>query len=65
MTQLLRHLNQVFGNQSKINDLEHSMTPKILQAFKTIKNRSFDIYDAWIEARLQQTKYYNKHHHIE
>jgi hypothetical protein len=65
MTQLLRHLNQVFGNQSKINDLEQSLPSKVSQAVKTIKDAFIGLYDAWIEARLQQAKYYNKHSHIE
>ena len=37
MTQLLRHLNHVFGNQSKINALEQSIPSRGFQAVKTIK----------------------------
>ena len=65
MTQLLSLLNQVFGNQTKSNDLEQSMPLKDLQAVKSIKDTFLDIYDAWIEARLAQTKYYKKSSHIE
>jgi hypothetical protein len=65
MTQLLSLLNQVFGNQTKSNDLEQSMPLKDLQAVKSIKNAFLDIYDAWIEARLAQAKHYKKSSHIE
>jgi hypothetical protein len=65
MTQLLRHLNHVFGNQSKINALEQSIPSRGFQAVKTIKVAFLDIYDAWIEARLAQVKYYKKSSHIE
>ncbi|OWS68970.1 hypothetical protein [Polynucleobacter campilacus] len=65
MAQLLSLLNHVFSNQTKGNNLEQSLPSKGLQAVKTIKDAFIDLYDAWIEARLQQAKYYNKHHHIE
>ena len=65
MTQLLSLLNQVFGNQTKSNDSEQSMPLKDLQAVKSIKDTFLDIYDAWIEARLAQAKYYKKSSHIE
>jgi hypothetical protein len=65
MTQLLSLFNQVFGSQPKSNDLEKYATPKGLQAFKSIKQASLELYDAWIEARLEQAKYYSKHSHIE
>ena len=65
MTKLLSLFNQVFGNQTKSNDLEQSMPLKDLQAVKSIKDTFLDIYDAWIEARLAQAKYYKKSSHIE
>jgi len=65
MTQLLSLLNQVYGNQTKSNDSEQSMPLKDLQAVKSIKDTFLDIYDAWIEARLAQAKYYKKSSHIE
>ena len=65
MKQLLSLLNQVFGNHSKINDLEQPTPSKILQAVKTIKLTFLAIYEAWVEARLEQAKHYNKHSHIE
>ena len=65
MTQLLSLLNQVYGNQTKSNDSEQSMPLKDLQAVKSIKDTFLDIYDAWIEARLEQAKHYSKHSHIE
>ena len=54
--------NQVFGNQTKSYGLEQSSPSKSLQV---IKNALSDLYDAWIEARLEQAKYYNKQSHIE
>ena len=65
MTQLLSLLNQIFGNQTKSNDLEQSSPATGLQTVKTIKHAFLDVYDAWIEARLEQAKHYNKHNHIE
>jgi hypothetical protein len=65
MTQLLSLLNQVFGNQTKSNDLEQSSPATGLQTVKAIKKAFLDVYDAWIEARLEQAKHYNKHSHIE
>ena len=65
MTQLLSLLNQVFRNQTKSGDLEPSKPGKDLQASKTIKDIFLAIYDAWIEARLEQAKHYSKHSHIE
>jgi len=62
MTQLMSLFNQVFGNQTKSYGLEQSSLSKGLQA---IKHALSDLYDAWIEARLEQAKYYNKHSHIE
>jgi hypothetical protein len=62
MTQLMSLFNQVFGNQTKSYGLEQSSPSKSLQV---IKNTLSDLYDAWIEARLEQAKYYNKHNHIE
>jgi hypothetical protein len=65
MTQLLSLLNQVFGNQTKSNDLEQSMPLKGSQAVKSIKDAFLNLYGAWIEARLAQAKYYKKSSHIE
>ena len=65
MTQLLSLLNQAYSKQTKNNDLEQSMPLKGSQAIKSVQDAFIDLYDAWIEARLQQAKYYNKHHHIE
>jgi len=65
MTQLLSLLNQVFGNQTKSNDLKKSMLVKDLQAVKSIKDTFIALYEAWIEARLAQAKYYKKSSHIE
>ena len=62
MTQLMSLFSHVFGNQTKSYGLEQSSLSKGLQA---IKNALSDLYDAWIEARLEQAKYYNKHSHIE
>jgi hypothetical protein len=30
-----------------------------------IKQIMFDLWSAWLEARAEQIKYYNKHSHIE
>jgi len=65
MTQLLSLFNQVLGNQTKSNALEQSTPSESFQAVKAIKVAFLDIYDAWIEARLEQAKHYNKHNHIE
>ena len=65
MTQLLSLFNQVLGNQTKSNALEQSTPSGGFQAVKAIKVAFLDIYDAWIEARLEQAKHYNKHNHIE
>jgi hypothetical protein len=65
MTQLLSLLNRVFGNLTKVNDLEQSLPSKVSQAVKTIKDAFIGLYDAWIEARLAQVKYYKKSSHIE
>jgi len=65
MTQLLSLFNQVLGNQTKRNALEQSTSSEGFQAVKAIKVAFLDIYDAWIEARLEQAKHYNKHNHIE
>ena len=62
MTQLMSLFNQVFGNQTKSYGLEQSSPSKGLQV---IKNALSDLYDACIEARLEQAKYYYKHNHIE
>ena len=65
MTQLFSLFNQVFGNQAKSHDLE-KFTPSVgLQAIKAIKHALLNLHDAWIEARLEQAKNYNKHSHIE
>jgi hypothetical protein len=65
MTQLLSLFNQVFGNQSISSDLEKYISSKGLQALKIIQQAFLNLYDAWIEARLEQAKYYSKHSHIE
>ena len=65
MTQLLSLLNQVFWNQTKSNDLEQSMPLKGSQAIKSAQDAFLNLYDAWIEARLAQAKYYKKSSHIE
>ena len=65
MTQLLSLFNHIFGNLSKSNDLEQPMPSKALKAVKTINVTFLAIYDAWIEARLEQAKHYYKHSHIE
>jgi len=65
MTQLLSLLNQAFSKQSKSNDLERSMPLKGSQAIKSVQDAFLNLYDAWIEARLAQAKYYKKSSHIE
>jgi hypothetical protein len=65
MTQLLNLFNQVFGNQSISSDLEKYIPSKGLQALKVVQQAFLNLYDAWIEARLEQAKYYSKHSHIE
>jgi hypothetical protein len=63
MTQLLSLFNQVFGNQSKSNDLEQFIqNQNYISNFKKSLN---DLVEAWIEARSEQAKYYSKHSHIE
>ncbi|QWD71361.1 hypothetical protein [Polynucleobacter sp. UB-Siik-W21] len=65
MTQLLSLFNQVFGNQSISSDLEKYIPSKALQALKVVQQAFLNLYDAWIEARLEQAKYYSNHSHIE
>jgi hypothetical protein len=65
MTQLLSLLNQAFSKQTKSNDLERSMPLKGSQAIKSVQDAFLNLYDAWIEARLAQAKYYKKSSHIE
>ena len=65
MTQLLSLFNQVFGNQSIGSDLEKYIPSKGLQALKVVQQAFLNLYDAWIEARLEQAKHYSKHSHIE
>jgi hypothetical protein len=63
MTQLLSLFNQVFGSQSKSKDLENfSYSNSYIAA---IKRSLSHLVEAWIEARSEQSKYYNKHCHIE
>ncbi len=63
MTQLLSLFNQVFGHQTKSNDLEQFIKHK--SYISKIKRSLADLLDAWLEARSELTKYYNKHSHIE
>ena len=63
MTQLLSLFNQVFGNQSKSSDLEHFI--KTNGYISQLKLSLKALREAWIEARSEQAKYYNKHCHIE
>jgi len=65
MTQLLSLLDQALGKQTKSNDLERSMPLKGSQAIKSVQDAFLNLYDAWIEARLAQAKYYKKSSHIE
>jgi hypothetical protein len=63
MTQLLSLFNQVFGIHPKSKDLEtFSYSNSYIAAIKQSLN---DLLEAWIEARSEQSKYYNKHCHIE
>jgi hypothetical protein len=63
MTQLLSLFNQVFGIQPKSKDLE---TFSYFESyFGSIKQGLNDLLEAWVEARSEQSKYYNKHCHIE
>lgn len=63
MTQLLSLFNHVFGNQSKSNDLEQFIKKR--SYICSIKKSLNDLVEAWVEARLEQAKYYNTHSHIE
>lgn len=63
MTQLLSLFNQVFGNQTKSNDLEQFI--KNQNYIGSIKKSLSDLVEAWIEARSAQAKYYSTHSHIE
>jgi hypothetical protein len=65
MTQLLSLFSFIFDNRSKSKNLEKPTTAKVLQTVTFIKHSVLNLYDAWIEARLEQAKYYSKHHHIE
>jgi hypothetical protein len=65
MTQLLSLFGFIFDNRNKSKNLEKPITAKGLQTVKRIKYSVLNLYDAWIEARLEQTKYYNQHRHIE
>jgi hypothetical protein len=63
MTQLLSFFNQVFGTNSKNNDSAHSIN---LHSFiNKIKQSLNNLAEAWLEARSEQAKHYNKHSHIE
>ena len=63
MTQLLSLFNHVFGNQSKNKDFK--LLNKNQSYISDIQKNLRAIAEAWIEARSEQAKYYNKHSHIE
>lgn len=65
MTQLLSLFSFIFDNRSKSKNLKKPATARVLQTVKLINDSVLNLYDAWIEARLEQAKYYSKHHHIE
>lgn len=64
MTQLLSLFGFIFDNRNKSKNLEKLITAKVLETVKLIKYSILNLYDAWIEARLELTNYNNKHRHI-
>lgn len=64
MTQLLSLFSFIFDNRSKSKNVEKPITANDLQTVNLIKDSVLNLYDAWIEARLERADYYNKHRHI-
>ena len=64
MTQLLSLFSFIFDKRSKSKNVEKPTTANVLQTVKLTKDSVLNLYDAWIEARLERANFYNKHRHI-
>jgi hypothetical protein len=64
MTQLLSLFSFIFDKRSKSKNVKKPTTANVLQTVKIIKDSALNLYDAWIEARLERANFYNKHRHI-
>ena len=64
MTQLLSLFSFIFDKRTKSRNVEKPSTANVLHTVKLIKHSVLNLYDAWIEARLERANFYNKHRHI-